>query len=74
METFEFKIKKNILNEISTLTTISERIKYYRIKNGMYQEHLSKISGVSRDAISKFETNELNPTILSVIKLAKIGF
>ncbi|HBB29685.1 MAG TPA: hypothetical protein DC000_10665 [Clostridiales bacterium] len=32
------------------------------------------MSGVSRDAISKFETNELNPTILSVIKLAKIGF
>lgn len=38
----------------------------------MYREDLSKLSGVSRNFISKFETNELNPTIQSDNKLAKV--
>ena len=50
--------------------TLGERIAYYRKKAGYSQEGLAERLGVSRQAISKWETGEATPDAERIIALA----
>lgn len=50
--------------------TLGERIAYYRKKAGYSQEGLAERLGVSRQAISKWETGEATPDAERIIVLA----
>ena len=52
--------------------TLGERIAYYRKKAGYSQEGLAERLGVSRQAISKWETGEATPDAERIIALAKV--
>ncbi len=51
---------------------LSERIQKLRKENQHSQEQLADILGVSRQAISKWESNQGQPEISNVIKLSQI--
>lgn len=51
--------------------TLGERIQYYRKCSGFSQESLAERLGVSRQAVSKWETDESTPDALRVIQLAE---
>lgn len=51
---------------------LSEKIMYYRKRAGMNQEMLADRLGVSRQAVSKWETGEAVPELSKVVLLAKI--
>lgn len=46
-------------------------IRILRAKKNISQEALSKIIGISRPALSHIETNKVNPSSCSMIKIAK---
>lgn len=50
---------------------LQEKILYYRKKSGLSQEALSEKLGVSRQAVSKWETGEAVPEIGKILLLAK---
>jgi len=50
---------------------LQEKILYYRKKSGLSQEALAEKLGVSRQAVSKWETGEAVPEINKIILLAK---
>lgn len=50
---------------------IELRIKEIRLKNGLSQEELSRMSGVSASYISELESNSKMPSILTLCKLAE---
>lgn len=52
--------------------TLQEKILYYRKKSGLSQEALSEQIGVSRQAVSKWETGEAVPEINKILLLAKV--
>ena len=52
--------------------TLGERIAYYRKKAGYSQEGLAERLGVSRQAISKWETGEATPDAERIIALAAV--
>ncbi|WP_196592802.1 helix-turn-helix domain-containing protein [Pectinatus sottacetonis] len=47
------------------------KIKEARIKHGLTQQHLSRLSGVSVSMICAIENNYRNPTVLVLHELAK---
>jgi len=51
--------------------TLGERIQYYRKCSGFSQESLAERLGVSRQAVSKWETDESTPDALRIIRLAE---
>lgn len=51
---------------------LSEKIIYYRKRAGMNQEALADQLGVSRQAVSKWETGEAVPELNKVVQLAKL--
>ena len=51
---------------------LSEKIIYYRKRAGMNQEMLADKLGVSRQAVSKWETGEAVPELNKVVQLAKV--
>lgn len=51
---------------------LSEKIIYYRKRAGMNQEMLADRLGVSRQAVSKWETGEAVPELNKVVLLAKV--
>lgn len=51
---------------------LSEKIMYYRKRAGMNQEALADKLGVSRQAVSKWETGEAVPELNKVVLLAKV--
>lgn len=51
--------------------TIGERIRYYRLKNGLKQHQLAELIGVSPQAISKWETDTGCPDISMLVPLAR---
>lgn len=51
--------------------TLSEKILYYRKSAGLSQEELAARVGVSRQAVSKWETGESTPELSKVVLLAK---
>ena len=52
--------------------TLGERIAYYRKKAGYSQEGLAERLGVSRQAISKWETGAADPSTANLLALAKL--
>ncbi len=51
---------------------LPEKILYYRKKAGLSQEALAEQIGISRQAISKWETGEAVPEISKLVTLAKV--
>ena len=51
--------------------TLNSKIAYCRKKAGMSQEELGEVIGVSRQAISKWETGESTPEVGKLLLLAK---
>ena len=51
--------------------TLSEKILYYRKSAGLSQEELAARVGVSRQAVSKWETGESTPELNKVVLLAR---
>ncbi len=51
---------------------LPEKILYYRKKAGLSQEALAEQIGISRQAISKWETGEAVPEISKLVSLAKV--
>lgn len=51
--------------------TLSNKIVYCRKKAGMSQEELGEVIGVSRQAISKWETGEATPEVGKLLLLSK---
>lgn len=51
---------------------LSNNLKVHRAKLGINQTRLSQMAGVSRQTISSIERGEYNPSIILVLKLAKI--
>lgn len=47
------------------------KIKEIRIKRGLTQKELSKLSGISESYIGDLERNEKIPSIVTICKLAK---
>ena len=58
-------------NDKSYLLALGKRIKYYREQRGVSQEQLAFICNVHRTYIGMLERAERNPTIISIIKVAK---
>lgn len=52
--------------------TLGERIKEYRTNNGMSQENLAEKMNVSRQAITKWESDKGVPDIDNLIQLSRI--
>ena len=52
--------------------TLSEKILYYRKSAGLSQEELAARLGVSRQAVSKWETGESTPELSKVVLLAQV--
>lgn len=51
---------------------LNERLQYLRKKAGYSQEQLAELLGISRQAISKWESGQGNPDIDNIVKLTKI--
>ena len=52
--------------------TIAEKIKKYRLENGLTQRDFGKLLGVSAQAISKWEREECYPDIIFLPEIAGI--
>ena len=52
--------------------TLSEKICYCRKKAGLSQEVLASRLGVSRQAVSKWETGAADPSTANLLALAKL--
>lgn len=52
--------------------TLGEKIKEYRKRNKYSQEKLAELVGVSRQAVTKWETNQSAPSTVNLLKLADI--
>ncbi len=53
-------------------TTLGERIRELRIKNGYSQEMLASLLGVTRQSISHYESNRRMPGLSSLLRLARL--
>ncbi len=51
---------------------LNERLQDLRKKAGYSQEQLAELLGISRQAISKWESGQGNPDIENIVKLTKI--
>ena len=49
---------------------LAENLMYYRKKKGLSQEKIAEYLGVSRQAVTKWETNTSKPNSDNLIKLA----
>lgn len=52
--------------------TLGERIKEHRKGNGLSQEKLAELAGVSRQAVTKWETGQSSPSTENLFRLAEI--
>ena len=52
--------------------TLGETLKEYRIKCNMTQEFIAETLGVSRQAVSKWETGTSDPSTANLLALAKL--
>ena len=51
---------------------IGRRVRAERTKRFMTQEQLAHAAGISQKALSKIETNEVEPRFSTILKLAKV--
>lgn len=52
--------------------SLGETLKEYRMKCNMTQEFVAEILGVSRQAVSKWETGTSDPSTANLLALAKL--
>jgi len=52
--------------------TLGEKIKMYRSQNGLSQEKIAELVGVSRQAVTKWESGQSAPSTANLITLAEI--
>jgi len=52
--------------------TLGEKIKMYRSQNGLSQEKIAELVGVSRQAVTKWESGQSAPSTTNLITLAEI--
>lgn len=70
-ETFEYNEQLNLLYEISDLTSIGGKLKYYRLKANLLQEDLATLSGIHVCTIKRFENNQVLPELETCRKLGE---
>ncbi len=51
---------------------MKNRIEEIRVKNGIKQDELGRMLGVSRQTISSLENGRYNPSIMLAYKIAKL--
>lgn len=51
---------------------LANKVKEFRIKQGINQQELGRLIGVSRQTISSIECGDYHPSILVALKLAAI--
>lgn len=54
------------------MKSIGESITYYRKKKGLSQEKIAEYLGISRQAVTKWESDKSNPSTENLIRLAEI--
>lgn len=52
--------------------TTGEKIKYYRKSQNLSQENLAEKVGVSRQAVSKWESNKSSPSTDNLVIIGKV--
>ena len=57
---------------IKELINLRNRLKELRARDGYNQTQLAKKAGISRQTVSLIERNDFTPSILTVIKIARI--
>lgn len=55
----------------ATINSICQKLHAERIKQGISQQRASEASGLSRTGIRHIESLQTNPTLYSLLKLAK---
>lgn len=75
-----YEISPDILYKVSKPSTESRHrfyfgpmIRKFRIKKGMSQEELAKLSGTSKTYISRIENNKIEPEFTTLYKIIEIG-
>ena len=72
--TFElWRQVKSIRAEVSTMAAVKmgQSVKAERVKRFWTQERLAKEAGISPKAVSKIETNKVEPHFSTILKLAE---
>jgi transcriptional regulator with XRE-family HTH domain len=54
-----------------TIVKIGQSVRAERVKRFWTQERLAKESGISQKALSKIETNEVEPRFSTILKIAE---
>ena len=52
-------------------TSLGQRITYFRKKAGLHQTDLAAKLGISQTALSRYETDQREPTVNMLVKIAK---
>lgn len=58
--------------EDTSMNTLGERITHYRKKKGLSQEKIAEYLGISRQAVTKWESDKSNPSTENLIRLAEL--
>ena len=58
------------MNEVDFYIKLGKRIKFLREKEGLTQEKLAELAGISLDYLGKIEVNINKPGIKAILKLA----
>lgn len=66
------KAKNNQMSEGYSKLTLGESIRKHRIEMKMTQEYLAEQLGVSRQAVSKWESNKAEPSTSNLIAIASL--
>lgn len=51
---------------------MTNKIRFYRLKNGFTQTEVGKMLGLTDDAISNYETGRRTPNVYTALKLARV--
>jgi SOS-response transcriptional repressor LexA len=70
----EIDSEKNAGNSVNTVSHIGHRIKAIRKQIGLTQSEFAEKLGTTQAAVSKYEVNEREPEIVTLIKIAELGF
>ena len=52
--------------------TLYNRLKEYRARQGVNQQEMGRLAGVSRQTISQIERGDYSPSVTLALKLAKL--
>ena len=52
--------------------SLINRLKFFRLKNGVNQSEMGKLVGVTRQTISQIERGDSSPAVTIALKIAKV--